>query len=331
MTDVQRKIQAHLASDTQLKESAQRAFQAYLKSVYLLKNKNVFDVFKIETAPFAASLGLAVPPRVRFLQRQLKLREASKPQVDDSKSEENEGSPLLLSDSEDEDVLTVKRRDHDIAGVEVEDQEPVEHDGKHKVVTKAAMAKKMLKKNIKANQVIHFDDDGVGVDADAKQGGTKQSEEGKAYDAGEGSGIDISKAKEVLKAEDKFDRQLEKHRVRQRKLEEKRKLKESKMKRKKASELAGSEHDDSEESEAEEPNLDWLPDPDQVYGKKDESYETSDDSSEEEQTTQKRKWKPPKKAKTSAVKKPRIDDFEVVNTNVKSAEELALQLLRSWK
>jgi ATP-dependent RNA helicase DDX10/DBP4 len=67
-----------LASDIELKESAQRAFQSYLKSIFLLKNKSVFDVFKLDTTAFAASLGLAVPPRVRFLQKQLKLKEEAK-------------------------------------------------------------------------------------------------------------------------------------------------------------------------------------------------------------------------------------------------------------
>ena len=38
----------------------------------------MFDVFKLDTDAFAASLGLAVPPRVRFLQKQLKLREEAK-------------------------------------------------------------------------------------------------------------------------------------------------------------------------------------------------------------------------------------------------------------
>ena len=48
-------------------------------------------------------------------------------------------------------------------------------------------------------------------------------------------GIDISKAKEVMRAEDKFDRQAEKERVRQRKLEEKRKRKEAEQRRRKVS------------------------------------------------------------------------------------------------
>ena len=78
IVSIQRKIEAYLASDIELKESAQRAFQSYLKSVFLLKNKSVFDVFKLDTTAYAASLGLAVPPRVRFLQKQLKMKEEAK-------------------------------------------------------------------------------------------------------------------------------------------------------------------------------------------------------------------------------------------------------------
>ena len=103
MTDIQRKIQAYLASDTQLKESAQRAFQSYLKSVYLLKNKHVFDVFKLDTDAFANSLGLAVPPRVRFLQRQLKIKGAPATS-DGQESKQQQVKPKnvsrLVSDSE---------------------------------------------------------------------------------------------------------------------------------------------------------------------------------------------------------------------------------------
>jgi hypothetical protein len=35
---------SHLASDKNLKESAQRAFQAYIKSVFLMRNKSIFQV-----------------------------------------------------------------------------------------------------------------------------------------------------------------------------------------------------------------------------------------------------------------------------------------------
>jgi len=105
IVSIQRKIEANLASDQELKESAQRAFQAYLKSVYLLKNKSVFDVFKLDTDAFAASLGLAVPPRVRFLQKQLKLREEAK----NKNRDKNKSSTVTSSGDAGEDEKEVKK------------------------------------------------------------------------------------------------------------------------------------------------------------------------------------------------------------------------------
>ncbi|KFV85906.1 putative ATP-dependent RNA helicase DDX10, partial [Struthio camelus australis] len=69
LTDIQKRMQAFLAQDQELKERAQRCFVSYLRSIYLMKNKEVFDVFKLPLAEYALSLGLAVAPRVRFLQK----------------------------------------------------------------------------------------------------------------------------------------------------------------------------------------------------------------------------------------------------------------------
>ncbi|XP_060090826.1 probable ATP-dependent RNA helicase DDX10 [Heteronotia binoei] len=69
LVDIQKKMQSSLAQDQELKERAQRCFVSYLRSIYLMKNKEVFDVFKLRVAEYALSLGLAVAPRVRFLQK----------------------------------------------------------------------------------------------------------------------------------------------------------------------------------------------------------------------------------------------------------------------
>lgn len=53
MMSVTRKFEALLARDLNLKECAQRAFKAYLKSVFLMKNKEVFDVGKLDLPSFA--------------------------------------------------------------------------------------------------------------------------------------------------------------------------------------------------------------------------------------------------------------------------------------
>ncbi|NWX38923.1 DDX10 helicase, partial [Steatornis caripensis] len=69
LTDIQKRMQAFLAQDQELKDKAQRCFVSYLRSVYLMKNKEVFDVFKLPLGEYALSLGLAMAPRVRFLQK----------------------------------------------------------------------------------------------------------------------------------------------------------------------------------------------------------------------------------------------------------------------
>ncbi|XP_063807665.1 probable ATP-dependent RNA helicase DDX10 isoform X2 [Pseudophryne corroboree] len=69
LIDVQGRLEAFLAQELEMKERAQRCFVSYLRSVFLMKNKEVFDVFKLPLAEYAQSLGLAVAPRVRFLQK----------------------------------------------------------------------------------------------------------------------------------------------------------------------------------------------------------------------------------------------------------------------
>merc|ERR1712013_709316 len=92
----------------------------------------------------------------------------------------------------------------------------------------------------------------------------KLSKEGKEYEEDEadriGGGINIEKAKEVLKAEDKFDKATERARIKEKQKEEN---------RRKAKEERGenSDDDDDDESDYSEPDLSWLPDPDKVYGK----------------------------------------------------------------
>uniref|UniRef100_A0A673H2C3 ATP-dependent RNA helicase n=1 Tax=Sinocyclocheilus rhinocerous TaxID=307959 RepID=A0A673H2C3_9TELE len=66
---VQQKLDAFLAQEKEQKERAQRCFVSYLRSVYLMKNKGVFDVFQLKLPEYAMSLGLAVAPRVRFLNK----------------------------------------------------------------------------------------------------------------------------------------------------------------------------------------------------------------------------------------------------------------------
>ena len=183
-----------------------------------------------------------------------------------------------------------------------------------KVITKASLAKKVIKKNITANSKVTFDEDGVATLNTTKQ---KSSEMGQKYEIedNELGGLNLSKAKEVLKAEDKFDRQLERAKIKIKHKEEKmkKKLKSNKRLKEAKSETISDDNDDDGDESV---NLDWLPDPDKIYGK-----ESGSEDDESEAELKKRKWKPPKKERETGSKKVKYD--------INDDEDLALQLLNN--
>ncbi|XP_053526412.1 probable ATP-dependent RNA helicase DDX10 [Artibeus jamaicensis] len=101
LIDVQKKLESFLAQDQDLKERAQRCFVSYIRSVYLMKDKEIFDVNKLPIPEYALSLGLAVAPRVRFLQKMQKLPTKESIVSQDSKVTEPR-APSLTSDEVEE-------------------------------------------------------------------------------------------------------------------------------------------------------------------------------------------------------------------------------------
>lgn len=53
LTNPQIKMEAFLARDPNLKASAQRAFQSYFKSVFLMKDKSIFKVSALNPDTYA--------------------------------------------------------------------------------------------------------------------------------------------------------------------------------------------------------------------------------------------------------------------------------------
>jgi len=368
---VDRKMAALLAADRNLKESAQRAFTSYVKSVALMKNKEVFDVTSINLGKFAESLGLATTPRVRFLDRQNKLKSKVirkdekvdivkqgkvKPTNELKVDSNTENAPEKEAEIEEfgnfhrgeaesgdeEDIFTVKRVDHKIDGNADEETEDLQDDDGTKkpkqVLTKAQVAKKLLKKKIKANVKINFDEEGEAVDDVTKQ---KVSLAGKKYeeDVEErlGGGIDIKKAKEIMSEEDRFDKATERARIKEKHREEKRKKKEENRRLSKAArgEKVGEDGDEDEDEEGSEPDLSWLPDPDLLYGKEDGDGEEEVKGAEEEEVIVKEgKRKKTIIKKIIPKKKAKLDDLEEEGTKFDTGlslgddEDLAMQLLR---
>jgi len=59
-------LQSLLVEHKELMHLAQKAFTSYMRSVYLMPNKEVFDVKKVDSVGFASSLGLETQPEINF-------------------------------------------------------------------------------------------------------------------------------------------------------------------------------------------------------------------------------------------------------------------------
>lgn len=374
------KIEAFLAREYELKQSAQRAFVAYVQSVWMMKNKEIFKVNEMNTDAFSKSLGLAIPPRIKFLKKDFnkktessngkkavdeKLLEA-KNSEDESEEEEEENSneeseaessdegeeneeegvsddgsgedekpqnknaDFNVLDSSDEendandDFLKVKRRDHEILEEELPEVpsiDEIKQGRKDKVITKAAVAKKILKKKILPNTKVVFDETGVEVE----QLNTLKSELAKTYEESTSDGINIEKARELIQEEDKFDKEYFKQRVKAKRREKKAKLKKQNGEQEEKDDFG----DDGSDYE---PDLSWLPSVNK--GSDDEEENSPDDDSEDE--SESNKFNKKRYHESSSENDSDYDEKPVAKKvrnitsklSVNEAEEFAMQLLQ---
>ncbi|KAH8420557.1 hypothetical protein KR009_011329 [Drosophila setifemur] len=294
------KIEAFLAQFPELRATAQRAFLSYLKSVFLMRNKRLFNVFSLDLDAFAQSLGLAVTPRVPFLekflwrQKQLQKQKEQQQGEEDTPVSSSKAIPKLSKkqsfgggsedeeESDDEDFIKVKRKDHDVEGGPVdlnldegsaeEPEEPLVVPKREKLVTKASLAKKALKKNLQVNSKLKFDEEGETVADDRNEMKVLSARKQKVdQDDDDDGGIDLVLSKALLTEEDQYDKQRFRELVKKR-----HKLQREKL-RKKVEQEKGSDEEEEEEGEDEHGDageesdhsvdLSWLPDPDKVYKK----------------------------------------------------------------
>lgn len=286
------KIQSFLAQSPELKDTAKRAFVAYVKSVALMKDKSVFDVSKLDLDAFAKSLGLLVTPRVRFLAR--KGGDKAKNVKTDVKVTVDDGDDG--EDGSDDELFTVKKKnanDVDLNSMgESSEEVPVEKKESKKKLTKV----KLLKKALVTNKKIVFDDGGNTVEEVVQE---------EAYD--------IEKARAQLRAADAEDKERYKNLQKAKRIAKKEKLKRK------------TEEDEEEQEEVDEfasdddhsVDLNWLPDPDKVYGNG-----AGEEAKEERQVDDKpmvSKKKPSKKRKIAET----LSDITLTE-----AEQIALNFLK---
>ncbi len=86
-----------------VQELAQRALVSYMRSVFLQPNKAVFDVASLPAAEYAASLGLASAPRLRFLKR-VNAQAAAKAASAGTRADDSEADDVSDDDDIDDDV-----------------------------------------------------------------------------------------------------------------------------------------------------------------------------------------------------------------------------------
>ena len=113
IVSIDAKLQSLCAADIELKESAKRALMAYMRSVFLMSNKKLFQIESIDVPAFASSLGLVIAPRIRFMQQQQKQKANSSRQEksedeDEGDEEEDEADEEEEEDDDDKDAAKVQ-------------------------------------------------------------------------------------------------------------------------------------------------------------------------------------------------------------------------------
>ncbi|KAK5973810.1 RNA helicase, partial [Trichostrongylus colubriformis] len=183
LVDIRTKMQATLSQFPELNQFAQKSVVAYLRSVYMMRNKKVFDVTTIDAAALATSYGLVTVPRVRFLTKKgitLKSDKGKDGAVEkdpvsrrflNTETEKQLRVPLESFDVDDrnDDILTVKKRDVfsllDDGNEPSDTTKPPMAKGRAntKALTKMSVAKKLLNKKLKVNVRKVYDEEGEPV------------------------------------------------------------------------------------------------------------------------------------------------------------------------
>uniref|UniRef100_A0A0K0G2B0 ATP-dependent RNA helicase n=1 Tax=Strongyloides venezuelensis TaxID=75913 RepID=A0A0K0G2B0_STRVS len=268
LIDIKKKLQVSVVQEQELKDFAQKSFVSYLKAIYSMKDKTIFDVSSIDFKALSESYGLITQPRVRFLDK--RLGKQTKTDNNDSSGFEK----FVNEDSDEEgDIFSGVK-----SNVQVDEGDPEElvelpsKKGKN-VMTRIRAAKQSIKAGVATNKHIVFnsdDEDEQVVISETVSTNNKKST------------FDIEEAKKEMKEISIKDRQAYKERKKLKKLEKKEKAKRAAGDAEVVLDL-----DEGESfSEGGSVDLSWLPDPDKKkrvneYGEVEYEDDDGDDSSHE--------------------------------------------------
>ncbi|KAA8523687.1 hypothetical protein F0562_010110 [Nyssa sinensis] len=205
---------------------AQRAFITYLRSIHIQRDKEVFDVMKLPTEEFSASLGLPMTPRVRFLKQKIKTKTvseesslqpeiAAKENLFDLPSERLSGK--FEEDEAEKSFLLTKETPHG--------EEKATETGDVVPATRV-LKKKKLKINVHrpVGTRVVFDDEGNTLPPLATLADTKSGNSSVLLDKDKVSKR-YAEMREEMKQQDKEDKLLDRLRRKEKRMKEKRKLK----------------------------------------------------------------------------------------------------------
>ncbi|CAO3664112.1 unnamed protein product [Umbelopsis ramanniana] len=347
---IQNQLQSFCFQDPEIKYLGQKAFIAYMRSVYLQKNKDIFKVHDLPAEEYAQSIGLPGAPKIKFVkasaakdaqraEAKAKQAVATKAEEEESSSEEEDSdieeslptpkvakptskiekmflrknqnilsehynklvdhedeNDLLNNEAgEDEEFITIKRRDHKLESDE--EAEPMLPTSKRQL----NLSKKELAKKQSKGERIIFDDEGKPHALYEMQDEASFLKDG---DAATQKAKFLEEEGTVMQEADIEDKQVAKDKRREKRLAKKLREREQLENGDESGAVLGGSSDESDEDMEEDES------PSQEAGQKREPKWFEDDSSDEEESR--------KRAKLIEVEQPE---------SIADQEALALRLL----
>ncbi|TPX48768.1 hypothetical protein SeMB42_g00335 [Synchytrium endobioticum] len=275
---VSAELRAICSRDPEIKYLGQKACISYVRSVYLQKDKKIFDVYGLPLAEFAESLGLPGAPKIKFVEksrkknesRQLAALEASDESSDRKHNKDEGPDTSLLNENDDDDdgddFLTLARCDHDTDDL----PKPIEIPSKRRL---HRLKEKEIKKRGSAQKFV-FDEEGTAIPAYSLQSLEQFTSE---KPIGDRQVEYVTNTSTQMQEADVTDKSVEKARLKERKKLKKLKEKEARRENSRGTVATLGSSPDDEEDEGDDLESDEV----SIHGqhnRQDDEYEDEEDT-----------------------------------------------------
>ncbi|KAK9764064.1 ATP-dependent RNA helicase dbp4 [Basidiobolus ranarum] len=345
---VANQLQSFCFQDPEIKYLAQKSFVSYMRSVFLQRDKNIFDVNVLPGEEYANSLGLPGAPKIKFIKKSQAKNAIRQTPVtpqgmsESEEEEEEEAKPAkpvtkvekmfnrknqnilsehytkLIEDDEKEgegedeedDFITIKRKDHELESTAGVVPKNVVELNKRQLLK----LKKKALRDAPHNEKLVFDEEGVAHPIYELESLETFMNEGNVKDKQKEY---LDQTLEVMKEADLTDRQYEREKRRAKKLE----------KKLKAKALEGEESEEEAIVTLGEGDEDFESESNEENSASESASEESEDSEEEEKPS--KSYKRDAKGRISTgppSKRQKVLEVEEPET-LEDHEALALKLL----